>query len=89
MTKLSTLVNAFTADEADNQLRQQLNSKNLVDFIAARLPTEAHPLEEVAAHHFKNPFFIVYSAIYLTQPQVINTSKERRFPFEAEGRVSI
>lgn len=55
MKKISTLVSAFTADESDTQLRQALNTENLVRFIAARLPLSGQPLAEAAAHHFEKP----------------------------------
>lgn len=75
MKKISTLVNAFTADEVDTQLRHQLNSKNLVDFIAARLPRGAQPLEEVAAYHFKKPGKMLRAKMALRASHLLNVNK--------------
>ena len=75
MKKISTLVKAFTADEADTQLRHQLNSKNLVDFIAARLPRGAQPLEEVAAYHFKKPGKMLRAKMALRASHLLNVNK--------------
>jgi geranylgeranyl pyrophosphate synthase len=75
MKKISTLVNAFTAVEADDQLRNQLNSTNLIDFIAARLPRADQPLGEVAAHHFKKPGKMLRVKIALRASHLLNVDK--------------
>ncbi len=75
MKNITTLVNAFTADEADTQLRHQLNSKNLVDFIAARLPSATQPLEAAAAHHFKKPGKMLRAKMALRASHLLNVDK--------------
>jgi geranylgeranyl pyrophosphate synthase len=75
MTKISTLVNAFTADEAETQLRHQLNSKNLVDFVAARLPELGQPLAEAAAHHFEKPGKMLRAKMALRASHLLNVDK--------------
>ena len=75
MKKISTLVNAYTADEADTQLRDQLNSKNLVDFVSARLPEEGQPLAEVAAHHFEKPGKMLRAKMALRASHLLNVDK--------------
>ena len=75
MKKKSALVNAFTADEADTQLRHQLNSQNLIDFVAARLPEAGQPLAEVAAHHFENPGKMLRAKMALRASHLLNVDK--------------
>ena len=75
MTKISTLVNAFTADEAETQLRHQLNSKNLVDFVAARLPVPGQPLAKAASHHFEKPGKMLRAKMALRASHLLNVDK--------------
>ena len=75
MKKTATLVDAFTADEADTQLRDQLNSKNLVDFVSARLPEAGQPLAEVAAHHFVKPGKMLRAKMALRASHLLNVDK--------------
>ena len=75
MKNMATLVNTFTEEEFDTQLKHQLNSNNLVDFIAARLPGVNQPLEEAAAHHFKKPGKMLRAKMALGASHLLNVDK--------------
>ena len=61
MIKMSTLVSGFTSGEFDTELRETLNTENLVEFITARLPGAGQPLADAAAHHFQKSGKMLHS----------------------------
>ncbi len=72
---MTTLVNAFITEDADTQLSDQLNSKNLVNFIASRLPNVNQPLEAAAVHHFRNPGKMLRAKMALRASHLLNVDK--------------
>jgi geranylgeranyl pyrophosphate synthase len=75
MKKKPTLVSAFTADESDSQLRHTLNTENLVEFIAVRLPRAGHPLADAAAYHFAKPGKMLRAKMALRASHLMNVDK--------------
>ena len=72
MIKMSTLVSAFTTDEFDTELRETLNTENLVEFITSRLPGAGQPLADAAAHHFEKPGKMLRAKMALRASHLMN-----------------
>ena len=72
MKELTTLVSAFTSDVSDTQLRNTLNTENLVEFISSRLPCVGQPLYEVANHHFEKPGKMLRAKMALKASHLLN-----------------
>ena len=52
MTEISPMAGAYASRDRAELSEQQYDTRNLADFIAARLPKPGQPLSEAAAHHF-------------------------------------
>ena len=72
MIKMSTLVSGFTTGEFDTELRETLNTENLVEFITARLPGAGQPLADAAAHHFEKSGKMLRAKMALRASHLMN-----------------
>jgi geranylgeranyl pyrophosphate synthase len=75
MKKMPALVNDLSTNTSDIHLRDILNTKNLVEFVAARLPEAGQPLADAAAHHFEKPGKMLRAKMALRASHLMNVDR--------------
>jgi geranylgeranyl pyrophosphate synthase len=72
MIKIPTLVSAFTTGASGTELRDALDTEDLVEFVAARLPGAGQPLADAAAHHFEKSGKMLRAKMALRASHLMN-----------------